>query len=513
MQKIERALISVHNKTGIEEFARGLSELGIEIISTGGTAKFLREKGIPTKEVSEVTKFPEILEGRVKTLHPAIHAAILARRDKPSHMRTLAELGIAPIDLLVVNLYPFKETVARADATLEEALENIDIGGPTLLRAAAKNYSSVGVVVDPRRYGEVLSELRATGGLSDQMRSELAIEAFALTAAYDEAIYSYLERRDAGEIFPTSLRLTYQKVQGVRYGENPHQRAALYKEARAWGIASAKQLQGKELSYNNLVDLDAAWGLVKKFEEPTVVIVKHTNPCGVACADNLLEAYRRAHACDPVSAYGGIIAVNRPLDGATAGEITSTFIEAVIASSYEANALKVIKKKKDLRVLELPFTGEGVEGQLQFKQISGGILAQEEDALLLRPEEMKVVTRREPSEKEMEELIFAWKVVKHVKSNAIVIAKDKQSVGIGAGQMSRVDSTEIAIKKAGNRAKGAVLASDAFFPFADSVLKAADAGITAIIQPGGSIRDAEVIDAANKRGIAMIFTGVRHFKH
>ncbi len=517
MQKIKRALISVFDKTGIEKFARGLSKLGIEIISTGGTAKFLNKKGIPIKEVSEVTKFPEILEGRVKTLHPAIHGAILARRDKPSHMKTLAKRGIAPIDLVVVNLYPFTETVARTDVTLEEALENIDIGGPTLLRAAAKNYHAVGVVVDPKRYEEVLSELKRKGGLSEQTRRGLAVEAFAHTAAYDATIHSYLEntrrRAAGGTSFPAVLQLTYQRAQAVRYGENPHQLAALYKEARARGIASAKQLQGKDISFNNLVDVDAAWSLVKEFEEPTAVITKHTNPCGVACGENLREAYERAHACDPTSAYGGIIALNRPLDDATAREITSTFIEAIIAPSYKANALKVLKKKKNLRALELPFAGEGVGGQLQFKQISGGILAQEEDALLLRPEGTKVVTRKKPSEGELEDLVFAWKVAKHVKSNAIVVARNKQAVGVGAGQMSRVDSVEIAIHKAGDRTRGAVLASDAFFPFADSIHKAADAGITAIIQPGGSVRDAEVIDAANKRGIAMVFTGIRHFKH
>lgn len=517
MRKTKLALISVSDKTGVDKFARGLSKLGIKIISTGGTAKFLRGKGIPTKEVSEVTKFPEMLEGRVKTLHPLIHAAILARRDKPSHMKTLTKHGITPIDLVVVNLYPFAETVARADVTLEEALENIDIGGPTLLRAAAKNYRAVGVVVNPERYGEVLSELKSTGTLSERTRRGLAIEAFAHTAAYEAAICSYLEntrRRAAGETsFPAVLQLTYQRARKVRYGENPHQRAVLYREARARGIASAKQLQGKELSFNNLVDVDAGWSLSKEFKEPTAVIVKHTNPCGVACGENLREAYERAHACDPTSAYGGAIAVNRQLDGETTKKIISTFIEAVIAPSYKASALKALKKKKDLRVLELPLGGEGVGGQLQFRQISGGMLAQEEDALLLRPEGMKVVTGKKPSEEALEDLVFAWKVVKHVKSNAIVIARDKQAVGIGAGQMSRVDSVEIAIRKAGDRARGAVLASDAFFPFADSIHKAADAGITAIIQPGGSIRDAEVINAANQRGIAMIFTEIRHFRH
>ena len=517
MQKIGRALISVFDKTGIEEFARGLLELGVEVISTGGTAKFLREKGIPIKEVSEVTKFPEILEGRVKTLHPAIHAAVLARRDKPSHMKTLAEHGISPIDLLVVNLYPFAETVARHDVKLEDAIENIDIGGPALLRAAAKNYHAVGVVASPNEYGEVLSELKATGGLSHQTRWRLAAEAFALTAAYDMAVQDYLEKtrqREAGRThpFPPLLQLVHERARDVRYGENPHQLAALYKETQAWGIASAKQLQGKDLSYNNLVDLDAALGLITEFEEPTAVVIKHANPCGVACAGNLLEAYRRARACDPVSAYGGVIAVNRTLDEAAAKEITSAFIEAVVAPAYDLEALEVLSGKKDLRALELPFTG-GAGARLQLKQISGGILVQEEDALLFRQEGVKVVTHKKPTEGEMEDLTFAWKAVKHVKSNAIVVAKGKQAVGVGAGQMSRVDSVEIAIRKAGDRTRGAVLASDAFFPFADSIHKAADAGITSIIQPGGSVRDAEVIEAANQRGISMVFTGIRHFRH
>lgn len=515
MQKIRRALISVSDKTGIDEFARGLSELGVEIISTGGTAKFLRERGIHVIEVSDLTEFPEMLEGRVKTLHPSIHAAILARRDKPSHMKALAERGIVPIDLVVVNLYPFKEVVAQAGVRLEDAIESIDVGGPALIRAAAKNFWSVGIVVNPSRYKEVLSELKVSGGLSEQTRLTLAAEAFALTAAYDAAIQEYFEktRREAGEapLFPPTLQLVYEKARDVRYGENPHQLAALYTEARAKGIANARQLQGKELSFNNLLDLDAALELVEEFEEPTAVIIKHTNPCGVACGENLLESYKNAHACDPVSAYGGIVALNRGLDEATAKEIVSTFIEAIVAPSFDPKALEVLAKKKDLRVIELPLGGG--RPRLRYRQISGGVLVQEPDDLLLIPEEMKVVTEKKPSEKEMEDLIFAWKVAKHVKSNAIVIAKDKRAVGIGAGQMSRIDSTEIALKKAGERAKGAVLASDGFFPFADSILRAADAGITAIIQPGGSIRDAEVIKAANRSGIAMVFTGVRHFKH
>lgn len=491
------------------ELAKGLQKLGIEIISTGGTAKVLKENGVKVKDVSEVTGFPEMLGGRVKTLHPKIHGGILAVREKNKHMQELKERGIQPIDLVVVNLYPFEETINRTDE-IDEVIENIDIGGPAMLRSAAKNYRNVAVVVDPADYTEILEELRKNDReLSDETRKKLAAKAFARTARYDTIISNYLgEKFGTGE-FPGTLGLTYEKLLELRYGENPHQKAALYKN-RNEGIAGGRQLHGRQLSFNNVLDLDAALKTVNEFEEPTAVIIKHGNPCGVASEKNILEAYRRAHACDPVSAYGGVVAVNRQLDEATAKEIVSTFIEALAAPSYDAEALEVLGGKKNLRVMEL--AGK-VKNELELRQVSGGMLVQKRDVLLLRPGGVKVVTQKKPSKKEMEDLIFAWKVAKHVKSNAIVVAKEKQAIGVGAGQMSRVESTEIAIKKAGERVRGAVLASDAFIPFADSIDKAADAGITSVIQPGGSVHDAEVIEAANKHGIAMVFTGIRHFKH
>jgi phosphoribosylaminoimidazolecarboxamide formyltransferase/IMP cyclohydrolase len=503
---VKRALISVSDKTGLEQFTIALQELGVEIISTGGTARFLRERGIGVKEVTEITKFPEILDGRVKTLHPLIHAAILAKRDNPSHMEVLRQLGVEPIDLLVVNLYPFEETVSKG-AGLEEALEQIDIGGPTLLRAAAKNFKSVAVVTNPTRYGEILQELREKGDLSEETRLRLAKEVFTLTSHYDAAIAGYLGKLSGEKGFPGILSIYAEKLQELRYGENPHQAAALYKWG--YGLAEGRKLQGKELSFNNLVDLDAAWSLVREFEEPTAVVIKHTNPCGVASADSISEAYRLARDCDPLSAYGGIVGLNRKVDAKTAEEITSTFIEATVAPGYEEEALRVLSRKPNLRVLESPPSDQGTDFEL--KQISGGILVQQRDKKLLA--ERKVVTRREPTEKEWRDLLFAWKVVKHVKSNAIVLARERQAVGVGAGQTSRVDSTEIAIRKAGERARGSVLASDAFFPFPDAVEKAAEAGVTAIIQPGGSIRDQQVIETADRLGLAMVFTGIRHFRH
>jgi phosphoribosylaminoimidazolecarboxamide formyltransferase/IMP cyclohydrolase len=503
---IKRALISVTDKSGLEDFAKALRELGVEIISTGGTAKFLREKGIDVKEISEITKFPEILNGRVKTLHPLIHAAILAKRDNPSHMEVLRQLRVEPIDLLVVNLYPFEETVSKG-AELEEALEQIDIGGPTLLRAAAKNFKFVIVITNPNQYGEVLRELKEKGDLSEQTRLKLAMEVFALTSHYDATIAGYFERLLGSGGFPSILSIHAEKLQELRYGENPHQAAALYRWG--YGLAEGRKLQGKEFSFNNLVDLDAAWSLVKEFDEPTAAVIKHTNPCGVASANSICEAYRLARECDPVSAYGGIVGLNRRMDVKTAEEITSTFIEAVVAPGYDEEALPVLARKPNLRVLEVP--SQELEPEFEFRQISGGILVQQRDRQLLG--DLKVVTKKEPTEKEWRDLLFGWKVVKHVKSNAIVVAKDRQAVGIGAGQMSRVDSTEIAIRKAGERARGAVLASDAFFPFPDAVEKAAQAGITAIIQPGGSVRDQQIIETADRLGLAMVFTGVRHFRH
>jgi phosphoribosylaminoimidazolecarboxamide formyltransferase/IMP cyclohydrolase len=522
MQEVKQALISVYDKFGLEEFARGLSELGTKIISTGGTAKFLREKGIPVEEINEVTKFPEILGGRVKTLHPAIHAGILARRDNAADMETLADHQISTIDLVVVNLYPFREAVAKPGVTIEKVLENIDIGGQTLLRAAAKNFRAVGVVVNPDRYGKVLSELRATGSLSERTREELAVEAFAHASAYDLAIHEYLEevhlhKSEDNSLFPIIFQPIYRKSKDLIYGENPHQRGALYGDIgikKVPGVAFARQLHGKEISFNNFADLDAGWNLMQEFEEPTVAIIKHQNPCGVACRKDLLEAYRKAYSCDPTSAYGGVIVVNRLLDETTAKEIVTHFFEAIIATGYEAGALETLKGKKNLRILEFSAgEGGGRDTTWQLMQISGGMLVQEKDAILMRWEDMKFVTRKKPSEEELEDLIFALKVAKHVKSNAISLARGKQTVGIGAGQMSRIDSLDLAVRKAGERANGSVLASDGFFPFPDSIHRAAEAGVTAIIQPGGSIRDSEVIKAADEHGIALVVTDIRHFRH
>ncbi len=511
MGKVKNALISVWNKENLEELARGLSELGVNIISSGGTAEFLRSRGIQVTEVHEVTGFPEILNGRIKTIHPTIHAGILAKRDVHAHMKTLEEKRIRPIDIVIVNLYPFVETVSREGVTVEEAVENIDIGGPTLIRAAAKNYKDVIVIVNPARYGEILKELGEKGDVSERTRLELAVEAFAYTAAYDSAIHTYFENIVGEGAPPKFFGLSYRKATDLRYGQNPHQRAALYVEPRAWGIASAKLYQGKEISFNNLLDLDAALDVLREFEETTAVVIKHTNPCGVACDPEIERAYVKARECDPISAFGGIVGLNRKVNEATAREIVSTFIEAVVAPAYDPGALEIMKQKKNMRVLELASLAKGP--RFRFKHVTGGLLVEEDDSTLLPPEGVRVVTERKPTPQEMEELIFAWKVVKHVKSNAIVVAKNKQAVGVGAGQTSRIDSTEIAIKKAGSRARGAVLASDAFFPFPDSVKKAAEAGITAIIQPGGSIRDKESIEEANRTGIAMVLTGMRHFKH
>jgi len=506
---VHRALISVSDKSGVVELARGLQQLGIEIISTGGTAKVLRENGVEVKDASEITGFPEMLDGRVKTLHPKIHGGILAIRENKKHVQELREQGVQPIDLVVVNLYPFEETIKRTDE-IEKIIENIDIGGPTMLRSAAKNYRDVAVIVDPSDYSWVMEELRKNDRtLSDRTREKLAAKAFAHTARYDAVISKYLGEKFGAGKFPETLTLAYRKVQELRYGENPHQKAALY-AGSGKGIVGGEQLQGKQLSFNNILDLNAALSIADEFEEPTAVVIKHGNPCGVATGSDLLEAYKRAHACDPVSAYGGIVAVNRRLDEATAKELTSTFIEALVAPEYDAGALNVLGGKKNLRVIKV---SNGWENGLEVRPVSGGVLVQERDVLSLKPEEIKTVTRKKPSEKEMEDLIFAWKVVKHVKSNAIVVAKEKQAIGVGAGQTSRVDSAEIAIRKAGEKSRGAVLASDGFIPFPDTIEKAAEAGITAIIQPGGSIHDAEVIESADKRGLAMMFTGIRHFKH
>jgi phosphoribosylaminoimidazolecarboxamide formyltransferase/IMP cyclohydrolase len=514
---VKRALLSVSDKEGIVEFARGLAALGVELVSTGGTAQVLAAAGLPVRSVSDLTGFPEILGGRVKTLHPAVHGGILYRREVPEDEEQLAKLGIGSIDLVVVNLYPFAETIARPGVTLAEAIENIDIGGPTMIRAAAKNYRGVGVVVNPARYQEVLAELEEnTGTLSEETAFRLAVEAFAHTAQYDAVISNYLGKLLAGkEGFPAHLSLTLTKLQDLRYGENPHQRAAFYGEAGDVGpsLARARQLQGKPLSFNNINDGNAALELVREFSETTVVALKHTNPCGVATAESLLEAYRRAYEADPVSIFGGIVAVNRPVDVETARAMVEIFLEVIIAPGFDEEALEVLAQKPNLRLLEVPDLSQPVEPYLEYKGVRGGLLVQDSDVAQLDPQALKVVTKKEPTAEQLHDLLFAWKVVKHVKSNAIVVAAGGQTLGIGAGQMNRVGAARIALEQAGDRAAGSVLASDAFFPMPDTVEEAARAGVRAIIQPGGSIRDEDSIKAADEAGIAMVFTGIRHFKH
>ncbi|MCX7961730.1 MAG: bifunctional phosphoribosylaminoimidazolecarboxamide formyltransferase/IMP cyclohydrolase [Burkholderiales bacterium] len=514
-----RALISVSDKAGIATFARALAELGIEILSTGGTARLLEKEGVPATEVSAWTGFPEMLEGRVKTLHPRIHAGLLARRDSREHMAELARAGIAPIDLLVVNLYPFEATVADPDCSLAQAIENIDVGGPAMLRAAAKNHAGVAVVTDPADYDAVLAEIRATGGVSERTRRALATKAFAHTAAYDGAIANFLSSLDEEgrrRAFPDVLTLQFFKRQELRYGENPHQAAALYRDARpvAGAIAGFTLLQGKALSYNNLADADAAWECAKSFAAPACVIVKHANPCGAATGESLAVAYRKAFATDPVSAFGGILAFNRALDRATAEEVGRQFAEVIVAPRVEPAAREALAARQNVRVLEVPLAHEAQAHD--YKRIGGGLLVQTTDARTAARAEMKVVTRRAPTEAQWDDLLFAWTVAKFVKSNAIVFCRDGATLGIGAGQMSRVDSVRIAaLKAAGAKLAlaGSVVASDAFFPFRDGLEAVADAGAAAVIQPGGSVRDAEVIAAADERGLAMVFTGVRHFRH
>lgn len=510
---VKRAMISVSDKTGVVEFARGLVELGVEIVSTGGTAKTLREAGVPVTYISDVTGFPEILGGRVKTLHPNVHGGILALRNE-GHLGQLKEHNITPIDLVAVNLYPFRETIAKPDVTLVEAIENIDIGGPAMVRSAAKNYANVLVVVNPGRYMDILDAIR--GGRADiNLRLDLAREAFSHTATYDATITAYLEGINNKELFPPTLNISLKRAQVLRYGENPHQQAAFYRDPSITGpcVGNALQLSGKELSYNNILDLNSAFELVREFNEPAAVIVKHNNPCGCACAGSPAAAYRKALEADPVSAYGGIAAYNCIVDAETAAEMARIFLEAIVAPGYEEDALKILKAKTNLRLL---VTGE-LTGQtsdrLEVRKVNGGLLVQEADREVLRLPEIKVVTKRQPTKEEMDELLFAMAVVKHVKSNAIVITRERSLVGVGAGQMNRVGSARIAAGQAGEKARGAALGSDAFFPFNDTVLQAAKAGITAIIQPGGSIRDEESIKAADENGIAMVFTGMRHFKH
>ena len=513
MAKISRVLLSVTDKTGILEFASALAAMGAELISTGGTARLIRDAGISVADVSDVTGFPEMLDGRVKTMHPSVAGGILAMRDNPEHMAAIQAHGIVPIDMVVVNLYRFEEVAAKAGAPLAELIENIDIGGPTMLRAAAKNYQDVAVVTGPEDYPSVIEEMRASGGeLSLGTRWRLAKKVFRTTAGYDSAISARLEQVDAAGPLPRDLAIRAPKLMDLRYGENPHQAAALYGRP-GQGIAGAAQLHGKELSYNNLVDLDAAWQLVNEFERPAVAIVKHTNPCGCAEQDTLVGAYRKAFEADPVSAYGGVIGINRPIDEETAREIAKTFIEAIAAPDYSAEAVAVLAAKKNLRLMRVAPGADLQVVELAVKSISGGYLAQTADSARLDRAAAVVKTQRVPSEAEWAALEFACKVAKHVKSNAIVYARAGQTVGVGAGQMSRVDSVKLGATKAVLPVAGTVVASDAFFPFADGVEAAVQNGATAFIQPGGSVRDAEVVAAADRLGVAMVFTGVRHFRH
>lgn len=517
-QKIQRAILSVTDKTGLADFAKKLAGLGVELISTGGTAKLLRDSGIAVKDISEITGFPEMLDGRVKTLHPKVHGGILHRRENAAHRTAVAEHGIQPIDMVVVNLYAFEKTAAKSGVHFDELIENIDIGGPSMIRSAAKNFQDVAVVTSPGDYDALAQEMEKSGGsLSEQTKWRLAQKAFATTAAYDSAIASTLERVSANgnfELhapsgFPETLRLSFHKISDLRYGENPHQKAAMYSDGSSTGVANGRQVQGKELSYNNIVDLQAAWDLAQEFEEPVCAIIKHTNPCGTATGKSLAEAYKRALECDPVSAFGGVIGVNRPVDGAAAEEMAKLFLEVIAAPSFEKSALEKFAAKKNLRLVEIAHSPD----KWVLKNVSGGMLVQDADLHQLGDADLKVVTKRPPTPEERRALLFAWKVCKHVKSNAILYARDGQTVGVGAGQMSRVDSCRIGAQKAVLPLKGTVAASDAFFPFPDGVEEIAKAGATAIIQPGGSVRDQEVIEAADRLGLAMVFTGVRHFRH
>jgi phosphoribosylaminoimidazolecarboxamide formyltransferase/IMP cyclohydrolase len=521
MSKVQRAILSVTDKTGLIDFAGKLGALGIELVSTGGTAKLLRDSNIAVKDISELTGFPEMLDGRVKTLHPKVHGGILHRRENPAHCSAVAEHGISPIDMVVVNLYAFEKTAAKPGAAFDELIENIDIGGPSMIRSAAKNFHDVAIVTSPADYGAIADELARSGGsLSLDTKWRLARKAFATTAAYDSAIASTLERvsvngnfhlqpSQTDEQFPQTLRLTFRKALDLRYGENPHQKAAMYSDGSGAGVANARQLQGKELSYNNIVDLQAAWDLAQEFEEPVCAIIKHTNPSGAATGATLAEAYKRALECDPVSAFGGVIGVNRPIDAEAAEEMHKLFLEVIAAPAFDEAAKAKFATKKNLRLVEVVPSNQ----KWVLKNVSGGILVQDADARPLQPSDLRVVTKRPPTPEETRALLFAWKVCKHVKSNAILYARDGQTVGVGAGQMSRVDSAKIGAMKAQLPLQGTVAASDAFFPFPDGVEEIAKAGATAIIQPGGSQRDPEVIAAADRLGLAMLFTGVRHFRH
>ena len=524
MAKVKRALVSVYEKRGVVDFARGLATLGVEILSTGGTADLLRRAEVPVVDVSEATGFPEMLDGRVKTLHPGVHGGILFRRDKPEHHAAIEKHGIRAIDLVVVNLYPFEQTASKEGATREEIVEQIDIGGPSMIRSAAKNHASVAVVCNPDRYGEVLDALKAGGddGIPEALRLDLAREAFRTTARYDAAIASWLAGQTGS--FPAFFYPLFEKVQDLRYGENPHQKAALYRESGTTGpsLATGEVLWGKELSFNNLLDLDAALALASEFAGPAVAVIKHNNPCGCAEADDLTAAFKAAYAGDPVSAFGCVLALNRVVDAATAETIASpeTFVEAIVAPGFAAGAIDVLTRRqawgKNVRIVKVADAAATARGgsTKNYQRIAGGLLVQDYDRMLVPTGGApKCVTKRAPSEEEVRDMMFAWTVCKHVGSNAIVFAKDRAVVGVGAGQMSRVDSSEIAVRKSGARAKGSVLASDAFFPFPDGLEVAAKAGVTAAIQPGGSRNDSAVIEAANNLGVAMLFTGMRHFRH
>jgi phosphoribosylaminoimidazolecarboxamide formyltransferase/IMP cyclohydrolase len=522
-KKITRALLSVTDKTGLVEFARQLASHGVELVSTGGTARTLREQGLHVLDISELTGFPEMLDGRVKTLHPKVHGGILHIRGNAEHRAAVEGHGIQPIDMVVVNLYAFEKTAARPGATFAEVIENIDIGGPSMVRSAAKNFEDVAIVTSPADYAALAEELQAnSGAITRETRWRLAKAAFALTAAYDTAIANSLEQlagsrpgaplevaRPQESTFPAAVRLNYPLAMPLRYGENPHQRAALYSDQSGTGVAGARQLQGKELSYNNLVDLDACWALVQEFDQTAVAIIKHTNPCGAAIGNSVVEAYQRALASDPVSAFGGVIGINREVDAEAAEEIAKLFVEAVAAPSYSEQALARFATKKNLRLITVAPAPEG----RVLKQVSGGLLLQDADSLRIAAADLKIVTARQPSVAEIDSLLFAWRVCKHVKSNAIVYVRDGQTLGVGAGQMSRVDAAKFGAMKAVLPLANCVAASDAFFPFADGLEAVAAAGATAVIQPGGSVRDEEVIAAADKLGVAMVFTGVRHFRH
>ncbi len=519
MEKTKRAIISVSDKSGIIEFASGLTKAGYQIISTGGTARTLQEAGVDVTLISEVTGFPEILEGRVKTLHPAIFGGLLACSDSLEHQKQLKEQHILPIEVVAVNLYPFEQTISQENVSLEEAIENIDIGGPSLLRAAAKNYQDVTVVVDPADYPVILEELSSSGGeISLSTKKKLAVKIFQYTSYYDSIIYRYLTKKMVPneDSYPDYLVIGAKKVGILRYGENPHQKAAFYREnlVEEANLGSARLLSGKELSYNNLVDLEAALGIIKEFEEPTVVFIKHTNPCGLATAESIEIAYEKAYQGDPLSAYGSIIGINRRVEEKLACLIHETpFVESLIAPSYSQDALSLLRQKENRRIIEVGDLRTQDRHIKELKRISGGFLIQDRDFKNISPDDLVVVTKKQPNKEDIEELLLAWKTVKHVKSNAIVLSSNKQLIGVGAGQMSRVDSVQIAVQKAGERSKGSYLASDAYFPFTDGVEVAGKAGVKAIIQPGGSKRDEEVIAAANSMGMIMVFTGYRCFKH